>query len=120
MLRVEVRITSAVDVAAVPFDLRFDPTRLRYERALQGEFLARSGTPPLLLVAPVGDGSAITVGLSLAGTGSGVSGSGTLLALEFRAIAAGSVDLLFDSARLLNSRRREVAAEFIPSQITVL
>jgi hypothetical protein len=73
----------------------------------------------LILAAPTGESGEITVGLSLPGAGIGVSGSGTLLVLEFLGLSAGTSPLLFVQQSVLNSRRRELPADFIPATIIV-
>jgi hypothetical protein len=118
-VRVAVRIDSAVDVSSAPFNLQYDGSLLRFVRVLAGDFLSRSGLAPLILAAPTGVTGEITVGLSLPGAGVGVSGSGTLLILEFLGLAPGTSPLLFAQESVLNSRRRELPADFIPAAIVV-
>jgi hypothetical protein len=118
-VRVAVRIDTAVDVTSTPFSLHYDPALLRFVRVLAGDFLSRSGTAPLLLASAAGEGGEVAVGLSLPGTGAGVSGSGTLLVLEFLGLAPGTSPLLFANSSVLNSRRRELPAEFVPATIVV-
>ena len=73
----------------------------------------------MLMVAPLQSQDEITVGLSKVGLGLGMNGSGTLVALEFRAMSSGTTPIEFSHAKLLNSKRRQVRAEFVSSQITV-
>ena len=119
-VRVAVHIEGAEDVAAVPFQVQFDGRVLQFERAYQGDYLMRAGEAPLLLAASMEQGDEVAVGLSKLGSGPGNSGGGTLLTLEFRAVGHGITSLRFSREKLLNSRSREVAAEFIPSEVSVM
>jgi len=117
--RLLVRIDNGLDVGSVPFQVQFDAGVLQFERAYLGEFFSGSSTPPLLLAAAMDSRNEVAVGLTKTAPGPGASGSGTLLTLEFRAIGPGLTALRFSEGKLLNSRSREVPAQFVSSEITV-
>ena len=117
--RLLVRIDNGLDVGSVPFQVQFDGSVLLFERAYLGEFFSGSSPPPLLLAAAMDSRNEVAVGLTKTAPGPGASGSGTLLTLEFRAIGPGLTPLRFTEAKLLNSKSREVPAQFVSSQITV-
>jgi len=118
-VQVLVQIDGGQDVGSVPFQVQFDGRLLQFERAFLGDYLSRTGASPLLLAAPLQEGNEIAVGISKPGSGAGGSGSGTLLTLEFRAIGPGTSPLKFSQEKLLDSRSREVPAQFVSSQVTV-
>ena len=118
-VRVSVQIDSGLDVGALPFHIQFDGRILEFEKAYRGEFLSQDGSSPLVMAAPLQGKDEIAVGVSRPGTGPGVSGSGTLVTLEFRATGAGTTPLQFSQAKLLNSKRRQIRAEFVSSEIVV-
>jgi hypothetical protein len=91
---------------------------LQFERVVAGEFLSRDGSSPVVMAAPVEGANEVAVGITKTGTGPGISGSGTLLTLEFRVVSAGTTPLTFAQEQVLNSRRRELPAQFVSSQLT--
>lgn len=92
-LILEIRANSVNDLYGVAFDLRYPSNILQLVQAsAAGSIL---GTPNLQSVPGSGSGVVI-VGLSKLGAVSGASGSGVLMTLEFRAIAAGQGSFSFE------------------------
>ena len=76
---------------------------LRYERSVQGPFLA-AGDAPLLVVNPVpGFGSSLLVFDTRVLSASGVSGSGVILTLQFTALANGTGRIDLDGPEATNA-----------------
>jgi hypothetical protein len=89
-LVLEIRASSVTDLYGVAFDLRYPST---------GTFL---GNATLQSVPGTGSGL-VLVGLSKLGAVSGASGSGVLMTLEFRAIAAGEGSFSFEQNSAISS-----------------
>jgi hypothetical protein len=110
-LWLKVVIAGGHEVTSVPFHVRFDPGVLEYLGATAGPALLAGTLQPILLasVNPSRPGD-LAVGLSLAGSSGTYSGSGTLIVLEFRALAPGQVELLFESASVRGATGEPLAA----------
>jgi len=91
-LILEVRAISVTDVYGVAFDLRYPSNLLQFVRATPGA-LFEAGSAQ---AAAAGEGN-LVVGATRLGEVPGVTGSGTLLTLEFTALTAG--DGTFSFAR---------------------
>ena len=117
-VQVVVRVDGGQDISSVPFHLQHDGKVLQFERVQAGDFLARDGSAPVVMAAPVQGTNEVAVGITKTGTGPGISGSGTLLTLEFRVMSAGTTPLMFVQEQLLNSQHREIPAQFVSSQVS--
>jgi general secretion pathway protein D len=106
---VEVGVEEAKALFAVPLTLQFDPARLRYLGASEGEFLKQDGKLTSFVSAP-GAGK-VTVGLSRLGEVGGIDGGGRLFTVRFQALAAGPSPIRFASPQLRDASRRMVPAK---------
>lgn len=98
-LILEIRANSVNDLYGVAFDLRYPSNLLQLVQTSSGPFL---GTATLQSVPGSGSGL-ILVGLSKLGAVSGTNGSGVLMTLEFRAIAAGQGSFSFEQNSAVSS-----------------
>jgi hypothetical protein len=103
-LILEIRANSVTDLYGVAFDLRYPSTILQLVQANSGTFL---GNATLQSVPGSGTGL-LVVGLSKLGAVSGTTGSGVLMTLEFRAIAAGTGSFSFEQNSAINSTGQTV------------
>jgi hypothetical protein len=97
-LILEIRANSVTDLYGVAFDLRYPSNLLQLVQTSSGPFL---GSATLRSVPGSGSGL-IIVGLSKLGAVSGTNGSGVLMTLEFRAIAAGQGSFSFEQNSAAN------------------
>ena len=89
-INVSVLIDGGVDVASAPMQIQFDPKLLRLNDVGLGDFFSRGGKQPVFTKNILNDVGLVVVQLNLPpGTG-GVSGSGTLVTLNFQAVARGA------------------------------
>jgi hypothetical protein len=98
-LVLEIRASSVTDLYGVAYDLRYPSNILQLVQASSGTFL---GNATLQSVPGTGSGL-VLVGLSKLGAVSGASGSGVLMTLEFRAIAAGEGSFSFEQNSAISS-----------------
>lgn len=99
---VSINISNISNLFGAAFDLLFNPSVLSFVSAQKGTFLEQGGVATDLLTAvnPAGD---LIVGYSrqaVGGTATGVSGSGTLMTITFRALVAGTSNLTFQNNSL--------------------
>jgi hypothetical protein len=90
-LTVQVNVANAINLFGAPFYLAYDPSRLDVVGAAEGGFLKSDGQSTVFLNSIDAQRGQIIIGLSRLGSVGGVSGSGNLAAITFRAKATGSV-----------------------------
>lgn len=105
-LLLEIRANSVTDLYGVAFDLRYPSNLLQLVQASPASFL---GNATLQSVPGQGSGL-LLVGLSKLGAVSGNSGSGVLMTLEFRAIAAGEGTFSFEQNSAIDSSGQPISA----------
>lgn len=98
-LILEIRANSVSDLYGVAFDLRYPSGILQLVQASSGTFLGNA----TLQSSPGPSTGVLIVGLSKLGTASGTNGSGVLMTLEFRAIAAGQGTFSFEQNTAVSS-----------------
>ncbi|MEW6607172.1 MAG: cohesin domain-containing protein [bacterium] len=81
---------------AYQFDVQFDPTILEVVSVTEGDFPGTDGASTVWQVPVIGTGTIINAGATRLGTQTGVSGTGTLAVVRFKAktIGTSTVDLL--------------------------
>jgi len=100
-LVLDVLAQGVTGVYGVYFDLAFPQQVLAFEGATEGTFLSGGAGTSLQVASQPGN---LVVGLTRLGAVGGISGSGTLLTLRFRAIGSGNGSLQF-------TRNQGVAAD---------
>lgn len=119
LLRLDLVATQATDLYGVSFDLAFPAQTVRFDSATEGVFLSAAGAVPTSFQVFVSEPGRLVVGLSRLGDAAGVSGTGTLLTLQFGAVAAGSGTLAFEEARAFDSAGDQIAAaRFVGGTVT--
>ena len=98
-LILEIRANSVTDLYGVAFDLRYPSNLLQLVQASSGTFLGNA----TLQSAPGSSAGVLVVGLSKLGSTSGSNGSGVLMTLEFRSIAAGMGTFTFEQNSAVSS-----------------
>jgi hypothetical protein len=98
-LILEVRANSVNNLYGVAFDLRYPSNILQLVQASSGPFLGS----PTLQSSPGSTPGVVVVGLSKLGNAAGATGSGVLMTLEFRAIAAGDGTFSFEQNTAVSS-----------------
>ena len=99
---VSINISNVSNLFGSAFDLIYNPSVLSFVSVQKGTFLEQAGatTDLLALANPPGD---LIIGYSrqaIGGIASGVNGSGTLMTITFRALAAGTSNLTFQNNSL--------------------
>jgi hypothetical protein len=100
-LILEVRAISVTDVYGVAFDLRYPSNLLQFVRATPGPMFEAGSVQ----AAAAGEGN-LVVGATRLGEVPGVTGSGTLLILEFTALTAGDGTFSFSRNSALDPDAR--------------
>jgi len=116
---IAVRLSGASNVTSLPFHVEFDPAVLQFQSAEQGPAIG-AGMQPILLasVNPARPGD-LAVGLSLIESGGLLHGTGTVIRLQFRALAAGTSPLGFSSASIRGAISEALDAQFHDASVNV-
>jgi hypothetical protein len=114
---VDIHIEGVTDLYAYQFHVAFDPSIIRTLSVAPGSFLPPVGFLPGFIDNVAGTISFI--GNSLLGPVSGVSGSGGLVTIQFRAVGVGPTPIAVSDVILLDSALGDITADTANAAITV-
>ncbi|OLC55096.1 MAG: hypothetical protein AUH92_02885 [Acidobacteria bacterium 13_1_40CM_4_69_4] len=89
IVTIAVLAASQARVVDAPLHLLYDPARLRFEDASEGDYLNRDGSGTVFLVNGVSRPGHVLFGIGRADRSRGTGGSGTLCRARFRVLAPG-------------------------------
>jgi general secretion pathway protein D len=115
--QVPVTLMGGTDVASVPLQLQYDPSKLSLVNVDTGDLLSRDGQAVALVHRDDGPGS-ITVNASRPPGAAGVSGAGVVCVLSFQAKAAGESVLAITRPAAVTSAQQQLPAK--GAQISIL
>jgi hypothetical protein len=116
---VQVKIDNGSNIFAVPLNIEYDPGILEITSLHEGSYLKKDGSQTSFLTSVDRDRGKITVGLARLGHIGGVSGSGTLMSMAFKALRSGTALLSFADGKPVDSELNVLPAEFIRGEIRV-
>ena len=106
-----IQVEDARDVVSAPVILQYDPKVLSLSDVSYGKFWTADGEEPGPLIKNVqNDGGLASVRLTRKPGTSAVAGSGTLLTLNFKALAAGTATVSVNNITLSNSQNQMVGS----------
>jgi len=119
-VRIKVAVAGSDPVSSLPFHLLFDPDVLEFVGVEEGPALQGASPQPILLasVNPNRPGD-LAVGLALLEAAGSLTGSGSVMTLEFRALGSGQTTMAFDRASLHGPTGESLPAAFVSSEILV-
>ncbi|MFH1288475.1 MAG: secretin N-terminal domain-containing protein [bacterium] len=94
----DVSVNSSSNLYAAPFYLTYNPKLLQFISAKEGSFLGQDGNSTTFLFSNDVNRGRIIIGLTRMGQVKGVSGSGTLISVSFKAVGMGNVSIGFNNA----------------------
>jgi general secretion pathway protein D len=89
-ITVSLLVEGGDDVAAAPMQIQFDPKFLRLNNVSLGDFLSKDGRQPVFTKNILNDTGVAVIQLNRPPGSRGVGGSGTLVTLNFQAVARGA------------------------------
>ncbi len=107
--KVPVVLTGGADIASIPLQIQYDPTKLSLVNVDTGDFLGRDGQAVALVHRDDGPGS-ININASRPPGAAGVSGAGVVCVLSFQARSAGESALVITHPAAVNSAQQQVPA----------
>ena len=108
--KVPVVLNGGEDIASVPLQIQYDPSRLSLVNVDSGDFLGRDGQAVALVHRDDGPGS-ITINASRPPGAAGVSGTGVVCVLSFQAKAAGESAIVITHPAAVNSAQQQVPTQ---------
>ena len=118
--QVAVNLQNGKDVFSVPMQLQFDPHLLQLVNVDSdpNALLSKDGKIAPVLHRDNGEGG-VNIVATRPPQASGVTGSGTICTLTFKAIAPGDASIIFAKAGAKNSQQVAIAAQSTPASIHV-
>ena len=116
---VRVKIDRGLNVFAVPFDINYNPDILEVTGLYEGSYLKKDGGQTTFLTSVYRDKGKITIGLTRLGRIGGVSGSGTLMSIAFRALKRGTTSLSFANVKPMDAKLNVLPVKFVRERIEV-
>ena len=116
--QIPVVLTGGIDIASVPMQLQYDPSRLALVNVTQGDFLSRDGQAVALIHRDDGPGS-VTINASRPPGAAGVNGAGVVCVLSFQAKAAGQSTLTFTRSTAVNTAQAQLPVRAMQVNIVV-
>jgi hypothetical protein len=97
-LTVEIGVVSTTRVVDAPLHLLYDPARLRFLEASEGDYLRQDGAATVFLVNAQSRPGDIVIGIGRTDRSRGAGGRGTLCRVRFEALAPGAARVEIGSA----------------------
>jgi len=119
-LTVQVSVANAINLFGAPFYLIYDPSRLDVVGATEGGFLKSDGQSTVFLNSIDAQRGQVIIGLSRLGPVAGVSGSGNLAAITFRAKAAGTVTFTLQNVDFRDPGLAQIPVLLQPANIQIV
>ena len=105
---VSLMVDNAADLASTPMQIRFDPKILQLSDVVRGNLLASDGQQVAFSKNVLNDTGEATVNVSRFPATGGVSGSGSIVTLVFRAVRQGDTIVTVPSLVLRNSQSQPI------------
>ncbi len=116
---VSLNIEGASDVAAAPMEIQFDPKLLQLSAVTPGDLFTGGGQPPVFAKSVMNESGNAKIQLSRAANQPAPAASGTLLTLNFQAIAPGTALVSVPNLTVRNSQGAPVATGTPQFTVTV-
>jgi general secretion pathway protein D len=116
--QVPVTLTGGADIASVPLQMSYDPSKLTLVNVDSGDFLSRDGQAAVLTHRDDGPGS-ININASRPPGAAGVSGNGVVCVLTFQAKASGASVLAITRPGAISSAQKQLPAQGARANIQV-
>jgi len=116
---VDIQVENVRDLFVVPFVVSFDPAVVELAEVHHGGFLGDGGQPAALVHRVDAESGAAIISLSRPPGVAGVTGSGTLVTVVFKGVAAGRCRLSVPQMAARDSQRRPISIQASVGEILV-
>jgi len=104
ILEIHIMVAEIEELFSAPMYVHYDPNFFEFVGASEGNFLNQGGNETVFTHTALGGNGLVVVGLKQGGAGQGVSGSGELFRMQFRAIAPGTGEIKPSRSNFRNLR----------------
>ena len=118
-ITVSLSIDGGADVASAPIEIQFDPKFLRLNDVFLGDFLSKDGRQPVFTKNILNDTGVAIIQLNRPPGSPGVGGSGTLVSLNFQAVARGATVVTIPHLAVRNAQGTVVSNSTPQLSVTV-
>ena len=118
-ITVSLLVEGGDDVASAPMQIQFDPKFLRLNDVSLGDYLSRGGQQPVFTKSILNDTGAAVIQLNRPPGSRGVGGSGTLVTLNFQAVARGATVVTIPHLAVRNAQGAVVSNSTPQLTVTV-
>jgi general secretion pathway protein D len=116
---VNVVASNTMDIYSAPFVISYDPALLDYEGAREGNFFNRDSKQTVFQATGVKNSGQVSISLARSGGGAGVTGTGTLAVLTFRAKGPGQTVFGIVKSELADSNGKPLESQAFNAVTTV-
>jgi general secretion pathway protein D len=116
---VTLNVTDAVDLAAAPMKIKFDPKILRLNDVIRGNLLSNDGQEVIFTKNILNDTGEATINLNRKPNQGGVTGSGTLITLNFQAVGRGATTVVVPDLALRSAQNALISQSSPQVTVTV-
>ncbi|MDO3376949.1 cohesin domain-containing protein [Geoalkalibacter halelectricus] len=113
-----VNVSEVENLYSAPLYLSYDPERLEFIRAREGDFLRQGQRPTIFTTSLVRPGTVI-VGYKQGTSDAGASGGGDLFSVEFRALSRGAAQVEIDRINFRDPRGERIPVIATPKRVEV-
>jgi hypothetical protein len=118
-LTVHIMVSNVTNLFGAPFYLGYDPFRLAVVSAAEGDFLKNDGQSSVFLDSIDASKGLVVIGASRLGAVGGVSGSGSLAVVTFKATASGPVTLTLQNVDFRDASLTKIPVILQPGHIQI-
>jgi general secretion pathway protein D len=118
-ITVSLLVEGGDDVASAPIEIQFDPKFLRLNNVSLGDFLSKDGQQPVFTKNILNDTGVAVIQLNRPPGSRGVGGSGTLVTLDFQAVARGATVVTVPHLAVRNAQGAIVSTSTPQLTVTV-
>ena len=118
-IAVSVLIDGGADVGSAPIQVQFDPKILRLNDVFLGDFFSQNGRQPVFTKNILNDTGDAIIQLNRPPGSPGVGGSGTLVTLDFQAVARGATVVTIPNLAVRNAQGAVVSNSTPQLTVTV-
>ena len=115
---IDVTVDRVQELFSAGVEVRYDASVVAYVDYFEGGFMDRDGSEVSVQVANAGPG-VLRMGMARMGTDQGISGSGSLVTLVFRAVAPGRSSIDITASTLRNLPGRTLPTQMLPASVEV-
>lgn len=120
-LKLDILASGVIDLAGVQVSVGYNPTILKYDHTIEGNFLKAGGTAQTLFLNTLSISQAgLVKDIVIVKIGAGVSGSGLIASIYFNATNTGYSDLTMQDIQLSDSNGNPISAGIINTNVSVV